>query len=69
MKWFPELRMLAFLRRIARALEESNELQRTRLKMEFPAWRERPKPRKVEISVPTAAQWNERHRREHDAPS
>ena len=54
-KWFPELRALALLRRIARALEESNRMEQDR--------RERPrKARLTEISTATAADFNERWR-------
>ena len=53
MKWFPELRALALLRRIARALEESNRMEQDR--------RERPrKTRLTEISTATVADFNER---------
>jgi hypothetical protein len=64
MKWFPEIRLLAMLRRIAKAIERSNELTQERMKFDYPQWRERPKPRKAEISVPTVEQWNKNYRRE-----
>ena len=65
MSIFGDLRLLALLRRIAKAIEHSNELTRERMKFDYPDWRERPKPRKAEISVPSVESWNNRYRKEH----
>ena len=64
MKWFAGIRAIALLRRIARALEESNELQRIRTLQEFPDARshiraKRGKVRQTEIIHPTPQDWNE----------
>lgn len=64
MKWLPELRLLSLLRRIAKALERSNELTKERMRYDYPMWKEKPKPRHAEISVPTVESWNQRYRRE-----
>lgn len=58
MKIFPSLRVLATLRRIAVALERANEIERSKLA--------KPKtPKLLEISVPSAEDWNSRWRAEH----
>ena len=69
-KWFSDIRVLVFLRRIAKALEERNRLERIRLATDHPelareigAQRKRSKP--VEFSVATAEDYNERWKNEH----
>jgi hypothetical protein len=57
---FTTLRMVAMLKRIAVALEESNELNRLRMEREGLVGR---KSKKVEISHPTVDSWNENHER------
>ena len=68
-KWFPGLRAIACLRRIAVALEDANELHRQRLSLEFPAWRASGRSsgrnsgrtaKLAEVSVAQARDWNER---------
>jgi hypothetical protein len=62
-KWFPGLRAVACLRRIAVALEEANELQRQWMAMQYPAWRASAAGRKTrlaEVSVARVSDWNER---------
>lgn len=64
MKWFPEFRALALLRRIAKGIEESNRLNRARLELEHPEWaREsrtaRKPPKIVDFGVSTAEDFNE----------
>ena len=53
------LRAAAMLRRIAKALEESNRLAEERLVLEFPTKRE---VKHFEISQPTKEQWNDKYR-------
>lgn len=66
MRIFTQLRIAVLLRRLARSLERQNELAEQRMRLDYPEWRERPKPRPAEISVPTVAQWNEGFRRKRD---
>jgi hypothetical protein len=56
-----ELRALATLRRIAKAMERANDLELHRQQMEYPpiSRAEAPK-RNLDISHPTAQAWNER---------
>lgn len=69
MKLFPGLRTIALLRRIAKALEASNQLNRERMSLEFPDYaRKQPKVRKIrqtEITRPTIEDWNESYRQRH----
>lgn len=55
---FNGLRIPAMLRRIARALEDSNKIARERIDREFPTGH---KPKKYEFSRPTAEQWQENY--------
>ncbi len=60
MKWFPELRALALLRRIARALEEANHLEQDK--------RARPRhTRLTEITTASVADLNESWRLQQQA--
>jgi hypothetical protein len=57
------------LRRIARALEESNTLAKERMALEHESYARKsrgrlPKPT-TEVGKPTTDQWNQRHEREH----
>jgi hypothetical protein len=55
--------MLGLLRRIAKALERANELEKFRIERDYPPLAAAPPaPRMAEISQPTVAQWNERYR-------
>ena len=69
MKIFSSLRTIALLRRIAKALEASNELARQRMALEFPDYaRKQPRERKVrqtEITRPTTDEWNQGFRERH----
>jgi hypothetical protein len=58
---FTELRVLATLRRIAKAMEEANRLEKYRQAIEYPplAKTEPPPIRKVVITHPTVEQWNQ----------
>lgn len=58
MMGFGVLRIAAMLRRVAKALEESNRLAQERLDREFPQ-HERT-IRKFEFSRPTVEQWNQK---------
>ena len=65
MKWFSDLRALVLLRRIAKALEAANDLERERMCLEFEEYRRKLKPkarnpRMTEVSHPTNKEWNER---------
>ncbi len=60
MKWFPELRALALLRRIARALEEANHMEQEK--------RVRPRhARLTEITTASVADLNESWRLQQQA--
>jgi hypothetical protein len=61
-KW-TELRLLATLRRIAKAMERANELELHRQEMEYQALPKSavdPGRKKVIISHPSAQRWNDR---------
>ena len=66
-KMFPGLRSVAWLKRIALALEEANEIQRERMALAYPEYarKHRKAPRKTEISTPTVEQWNSEWERRH----
>lgn len=58
-----DLRVLACLRRIAKALEWANELEQHRQELEFEPFKEKKdtgENRKVIISHPTVQRWNDR---------
>jgi hypothetical protein len=56
-----ELRVLATLRRIAKAMERANELEMHRQELEYPPLAKAEKPkRSAEISHPTVQDWNQR---------
>jgi len=63
-KIFPELRSLVTLRRIAKALERSNDLTEEMLNRQFPTRRER-QASKVEFSVASSEDWNKRWAESH----
>jgi hypothetical protein len=70
LKWFPEFRALALLRRIAKAIEESNRLAQARLECEHPEWAraagvKRKPPKVVDFGVSTAEDFNEGWKRAH----
>ena len=72
MKWFTDLRSAAMLRRIAKALEAANELERERMSLEFEEYRRKIKPkarnpRMTEVSHPTNREWNERWDKKQEA--
>lgn len=60
MMLFSSLRIPALLRRIAKALEESNRIARERMDGESPHVRA---SRKFDISRPSVEEWNEQHKR------
>lgn len=58
---FTELRFLATLRRIARAMEEANRLEKHRQELDYPPIPRADAPvRKTVISHPTVESWNQR---------
>lgn len=60
---FTELRVLATLRRIARAMEEANRLEKHRQEIEYAQLpKGEAKTRPSVISHPSVDQWNERRR-------
>lgn len=63
------LRVLASLRRIAKALEAQNDLARERLTLEFPDYGrragKRKAPRLVDLSVASVDEWNEAYHKTH----
>lgn len=61
MKTLVELRIVAWLKRIAMALERSNQLEQHRQDLEFPpvTYKE---PKKAVFSHPTIDQWNKKRR-------
>ena len=62
MKWFSGIRVIALLRRIARALEEQNEIARTRFDLDFPNYARKEPGRKRKgavISRPSVEELNE----------
>ena len=69
MSWISDLRTAAMLRRVAKALEASNQLARERLALDHPEWGRREglrrSPKVVEISVASVEGWNERYRADH----
>jgi hypothetical protein len=65
MKWFPELRIFAMLRRIARALERSNEIEEERVSLELGHLRTK-KPKPAVISQGDPKEWNARYAAERD---
>jgi hypothetical protein len=66
MRIFPSLRVVALLRRIAKALERANAINEERVRMEFPnspsAKRLAKTPRHTEFSVADPAEWNKRYK-------
>jgi len=73
-KFFAELRVLGFLRRICRALEEANDLERQRIALEFPAWAKTKgiaarAPKLTEFGVADPKEWNARWDQEQENPS
>lgn len=64
-------RLLVLLRRIATAIEEGNRLVRIRLDLDYPSQRRRgfdrvgESPKLVDISYPTAEEWNDDWRETH----
>ncbi len=60
--WGISLRMLVYLRTIARELTRANDLAEYRLKREYPDYRKlelnRKTPKLVDIDKPTAADWS-----------
>lgn len=57
-RFFPTLRAVAWLKRIALALERANEIETQKLA--------RPRTSKMaEITVPSTKDWNEKWEREH----
>lgn len=56
-----ELRIVAILKRIAKALEESNRIARTRLDREIPS--KGGPVQHFEISKPTVEKWNENYQK------
>lgn len=58
----PLLRIASMLKRIAEALEESNDLMREMMAQDDPRPRQ---TAKFDISRPTVEQWNDRHRGIH----
>ena len=67
---FRSLRLLALLRRIAKALERSNELANERLLRDYPdlareRGRKPKRPKVVEVYAPTVADWNEQWLKDH----
>lgn len=66
-KWLPGARALVLLRRVGKALEEANDLERERLSLEFPAWRgkgSKKGPKIVEIGVADPKEWNSKWRKD-----
>jgi hypothetical protein len=62
---FPTLRMLGFLRRIAKAMERIAEIDQARLELEFPEARKaRKRPKVVEFSTANVDDWNAAYREE-----
>lgn len=58
-----EMRLLVTLRRLAKALERSNELELHRQEMEYPPLRTGPAPeKKMTFSKPTIEEWNKKER-------
>ena len=70
MKWFPELRALGLLQRIAKALERANALKEKELTLAYTNWAKREgksmRPaRLMESGVASIEDWNKAHRAEH----
>lgn len=67
MKIFAELRLLATLRRIAKALEEANRIERAKLTGEVAhrLGEKRRAPKVADFSVATPEDWNKRWREQH----
>lgn len=65
---FTILRVVAVLRRVAKALERANQLAETRLECEFPklALAKTHGPKLVKIDRPSAADWNAARERERE---
>jgi hypothetical protein len=66
MQAWASLRALGLLRRIAKALELTNDLKREELGLAFPAWggRTRKRPKLVRIEQASVEDWNESYREE-----
>lgn len=64
MKIFSELRVVAVLRRIAKAMERANQLEEHRQSIEYPRLRDgKDAPeKKVKISRPTVGDWDDKLR-------
>ena len=69
MSLFTYLRAVAWLKRIALALEYGNRIARERMALELPEVRRRERgPAKMaEINRPTPADWNARYEEDHSA--
>lgn len=69
MGWISDLRVAAQLRRVAKALEASNDLARERLSLDHPEWGRTAGLRRVsklvEVGVASVEDWNERWRADH----
>jgi hypothetical protein len=64
------VRVLVWLRRIARALDRANVLAEVRLRLDYPAYArtgrvETRTPRVVDVSTPTVEEWNKRWAETH----
>ena len=57
---FTELRTLATLRRIAKAMERANELEERRQEIEYATIREAGPSKKMVFSRPTVEDWNQK---------
>jgi hypothetical protein len=57
---FTELRTLATLRRIAKAMERANQLEERRQEVEYATIKESGPIRKMVFSRPTTEDWNEK---------